>query len=67
MLMWRDGAVVAIATIHASEHGIAQIMWIMRPSKLAAISLSCRELCEPYSEPEASLSGSDAFGTNTAP
>ncbi len=40
MLMSRDGAVVALATIDASEHGIEQIMWIMRPSKLAGITLS---------------------------
>jgi RNA polymerase sigma-70 factor (ECF subfamily) len=39
MLMSRDGAVVALATIDASEHGIEQIMWIMRPSKLAGIAL----------------------------
>jgi RNA polymerase sigma-70 factor (ECF subfamily) len=40
MLMSRDGAVVALATIGASAQGIDQILWMMRPSKLAAISLS---------------------------
>jgi len=40
MLMSRDGAVVALATIDASAQGIDQILWVMRPSKLAAISLS---------------------------
>lgn len=43
MLMRRDGSVVALATIGASEHGIDHIMWIMRPSKLVGIS-SRREL-----------------------
>jgi len=38
VLMSRDGVPVALATIDASERGIDQIMWIMRPSKLAAIS-----------------------------
>ncbi len=40
MLMRRDGAVVALSTIAASEDGIDQIMWLLRPSKLAAISSS---------------------------
>jgi hypothetical protein len=31
-------SLVAFATIDASAKGIEQIMWIMRPSKLAAIS-----------------------------
>jgi RNA polymerase sigma-70 factor (ECF subfamily) len=44
MLMSREGSVVALATIDASDQGIDQIMWIMRPSKLAGISLVKREL-----------------------
>lgn len=39
-LILRDGKVVALATIDASERGIHQIMWLMRPSKLAALSKS---------------------------
>ncbi len=46
MLMSREGDVVALATVDASEQGIDQIMWIMRPSKLAGISLVKRELKE---------------------
>ena len=37
-LILRDGAPVGLATIDASARGIDQIMWIMRPSKLSAIS-----------------------------
>lgn len=37
ILMSRDGAPIALATVDASAQGIDQIMWIMRPSKLAAI------------------------------
>lgn len=37
-LLSRDDIPVALATIDASAEGIDQIMWIMRPSKLAAIS-----------------------------
>ncbi len=37
VLLSRDGIPVALATIDASADGINQIMWIMRPSKLAAI------------------------------
>jgi RNA polymerase sigma-70 factor (TIGR02957 family) len=39
-LISRGGSVVGLATIEASEHGIDQILWVMRPSKLAAISRS---------------------------
>jgi len=39
MIMSRDGAIVALATIEASEQGIEQILWFMRPSKLAGIAL----------------------------
>ncbi|MEO8659241.1 MAG: hypothetical protein ABI693_12270, partial [Bryobacteraceae bacterium] len=40
MLMSRAGEIVALATIDASEEGIEQIMWIMRPSKLAGIGVT---------------------------
>jgi RNA polymerase sigma-70 factor (TIGR02957 family) len=39
VLMSRDGMPVALATVEASAGGIHQIMWIMRPSKLAAIPM----------------------------
>ena len=48
VLMSRDSAAVAFATINASAQGIDQIMWIMRPSELAAISRSGQRLGEPY-------------------
>jgi RNA polymerase sigma-70 factor (TIGR02957 family) len=38
VLMRRDHARVAVATIDASAEGINQILWMMRPSKLTAIS-----------------------------
>jgi RNA polymerase sigma-70 factor (ECF subfamily) len=38
VLLSRGGIPVALAAIDASAEGIDQIMWIMRPSKLAAIS-----------------------------
>lgn len=38
VLMSREKVPVVLATIDASAEGINQIMWIMRPSKLAAIS-----------------------------
>jgi RNA polymerase sigma factor (sigma-70 family) len=44
VLMSRHSAVVALATIDASAEGIDQIMWIMRPSKLAAMSRSRQSL-----------------------
>jgi RNA polymerase sigma-70 factor (ECF subfamily) len=40
VLLSRDGIPIALATIDASAEGIDQIMWILRPSKLAAISRS---------------------------
>ena len=48
VLMSRDGVPVALATIDASAQGINQIMWIMRPSKLAAISRSGQRLGGSY-------------------
>jgi len=32
-----DGAVMALVMVGASEEGIDQIMWMLRPSKLAAV------------------------------
>jgi RNA polymerase sigma-70 factor (ECF subfamily) len=46
VLTSRDGVPVALVTIDASAQGIDQIMWIMRPSKLAAISKSGHRLGE---------------------
>jgi RNA polymerase sigma-70 factor (ECF subfamily) len=40
VLISRDGAIVTVATIDASAEGIDQILWMMRPSKLAAIARS---------------------------
>lgn len=39
VLISRDSIPVAYATIDASAQGIGQIMWIMRPSKLARIAI----------------------------
>jgi RNA polymerase sigma-70 factor (TIGR02957 family) len=38
VLISRDGQPVGLVTTDATEQGIHQILWIMRPSKLAAIS-----------------------------
>lgn len=38
VLISRNGIAVALATIDASAQGIDQIMWILRPSKLGAVS-----------------------------
>ena len=48
VLVSRDGVPVALTTIDASEQGIDQIVWILRPSKLAAISKSGQGLSEGY-------------------
>ena len=47
LLMSRDGAPVSLAIVDASGKGIPQIVWIMRPSKLAAISKSVRQAGYP--------------------
>ena len=39
-LVSRDGKVVTLATIEATEDGIVKIFWVMRPSKLSAIAES---------------------------
>jgi RNA polymerase sigma-70 factor (TIGR02957 family) len=46
VLVSRDGVPVALTTIDASAHGIDQIVWILRPSKLAAIVKSRERLRE---------------------
>ena len=38
VLITCDGAIVTLVTIDASVQGIGQILWMMRPSKLTAIS-----------------------------
>jgi len=43
VLISRGAIPVALATIDASAQGIDQIMWIMRPSKLAAISSRAKD------------------------
>jgi RNA polymerase sigma-70 factor (TIGR02957 family) len=55
VLVLRDGSVAALATIDASVEGIDQILWLMRPSKLAAVSKSGRQVGEPY-PPEPAVS-----------
>ncbi|ADV82186.1 RNA polymerase sigma-70 factor [Terriglobus saanensis] len=37
-LIVRDGSAVALAMIDATAEGIAQILWVMRPSKLMGVS-----------------------------
>ena len=44
VLVSRDGVPVALTTINGSEQGIDQIVWILRPSKLAAITRSVQRL-----------------------
>jgi RNA polymerase sigma-70 factor (TIGR02957 family) len=48
VLVSRDGVPVALTTIDASAQGIDQIVWILRPSKLAAISRSGQRLGDSY-------------------
>jgi RNA polymerase sigma-70 factor (ECF subfamily) len=43
-LLTRDGECAALAYLNASEEGIDQLMWFMRPSKLTGISLSSQRL-----------------------
>src|ERR1044072_12761 len=53
VLISRDGVIVGLATIDASEQGINQVLLMMRPSKLTAISLSLPE------RPDSHLKGSE--------
>jgi RNA polymerase sigma-70 factor (TIGR02957 family) len=43
VLISRDGKAVGLVAIEASEEGIDQIMWFMRPSKLAAVSVAAQK------------------------
>lgn len=43
VLIARHGIVVALVTIAASAEGIHRILWMMRPSKLAAIALTWQQ------------------------
>jgi RNA polymerase sigma-70 factor (ECF subfamily) len=44
ILISRDGEPVGLVTTEASEQGIHQILWIMRPSKLVGIFKATREM-----------------------
>jgi len=44
MLISRDGTAVVLVVVHASQKGINQIWWMMRPSKLTAIAPSLSRL-----------------------
>jgi len=55
ILMVRDGTPVALSTVNASAQGIDQIMWFMRPSKLAAVSTCGPKVGEPPA-PEPAIS-----------
>jgi hypothetical protein len=48
VLMLRNGTPVVLVTLNASAEGIDQILSIMRPSKLAAVSTSGQRVGEPY-------------------
>ena len=48
VLMSRNGVPVMLGAIDASEQGINEIMWFMRPSKLAAVSRSGQSVAERY-------------------
>jgi len=48
VLVSREGVPVAITTIDASGQGIDQIMWFLRPSKLAGVSKSSQRLSAGY-------------------
>ncbi|WP_433514768.1 RNA polymerase sigma-70 factor [Nonomuraea sp. CA-143628] len=37
-LLSRDGAVFAVLTVNASEQGIDQVLWMMNPAKITAVS-----------------------------
>jgi RNA polymerase sigma-70 factor (TIGR02957 family) len=44
VLVSREGIPVALTTVDASEQGIDQIVWILRPSKLAGVAKSGQKL-----------------------
>ena len=48
VLVSRDGLPVALTTIDASEQGIDQIVWILRPSKLGGITKSGQRVSEGH-------------------
>jgi RNA polymerase sigma-70 factor (ECF subfamily) len=47
ILISRDGAAITLIVVHASEEGINQIWWLMRPSKLGAIAPALSKLHPP--------------------
>jgi RNA polymerase sigma-70 factor (ECF subfamily) len=48
VLVSREGVPVAVTTINASAQGIDQIMWLLRPSKLAGVSRSAQRVGAPH-------------------
>jgi hypothetical protein len=51
----RDGVPATLATIDAAAQGIDQIIWFLRPRKVAAISKSGQRLGDGYASGPAAL------------
>ena len=47
VLIARDDVIIVLVTVEASPQGIGQIMWVMNPAKLAAISRSLQAPGQP--------------------
>ncbi|MGV9384420.1 RNA polymerase subunit sigma-24, partial [Nonomuraea sp. NPDC003707] len=52
-LLSRDGQVFTVLTVNASDQGIDQVLWMMNPAKLSAMSTAA----EGHDSPEADSSG----------
>jgi len=47
VLIARRGVIIALVTVDASPQGISQILWVMNPAKLAAMSQSLQASSQP--------------------
>lgn len=47
VLIARDGVIIVLVTVETSPQGIGQIMWVMNPAKLTAISKSLQAAGQP--------------------
>jgi len=63
VLLTRDGVPIGL-TIDASAQGINEIMWFLRPSKLAGVSRSGQKVGGPYSAGPAISERSPHFACN---
>ena len=57
VLLSKEGTTFAVVTVVAGAEGIDQVLWMMNPDKLAAVSRSCVMTTSPLASSSPSIGG----------